>query len=98
MRNNIGTIDRIARLGIAVTVGTLVFSKTFDNGLIVLGLLVISFCLMVTCLKGVCPIYRLLGINTHKNLNAKARVYEFHQQHQSLLKTYFNYKEIKMQK
>jgi hypothetical protein len=98
MRNNIGTIDRIVRLGIAVTVGTLVFSKTFDNGLIVLGLLVISFCLMVTCLKGVCPIYRLLGINTHKNLNAKARIYEFHQQHQSLLKTYFNYKEIKMQK
>jgi hypothetical protein len=98
MRNNIGTIDRIARFAIAATIATLVFSKTVDNGLLVLAMLVFAFCLMVTCLKGVCPVYRLLGINTHKNLNAKARIYEFHQQHQSLLKSYFNYKEIKMQK
>jgi hypothetical protein len=98
MRNNIGTVDRIARFVIAVTAGSLVFSKTVDSGLMALGLLVIAFCLMITCLKGICPIYRLLGINTHKNLNAKARIYEFHQQNQSLLKSYFNYKEIKMQK
>jgi hypothetical protein len=94
MRNNIGSIDRIVRFTIAVTVGSLVFSNAVDNGLVLLGMLVFSFWLMVTCLKGICPLYRLLGINTHKNLNAKARFYQFHQQNQSLLKEYFkNYQE-----
>lgn len=94
MRNNIGATDKIVRFTIAVTAGVLVFSRTVDNGLAALGLLTLAFCLVVTCIKGSCPLYRMLGINTYKNLNARARFYEFHHQDRALLKDYFkNYQE-----
>jgi hypothetical protein len=92
MRSNLGFTDRAIRLAIALTIGLLVFSKSVD-GLPGLSLFILGFALVVTCFKGSCPVYRILGISTHKNLNEKARDFEY-RRNQTLLKNYMkNYAE-----
>lgn len=92
MRSNLGFTDRAIRLTIALTIGLLVFSKSIE-GLPGLLLFILGFALVVTCLKGNCPVYRMLGISTHKNLNDKAKDYEY-RRNQTLLKNYLkNYAE-----
>jgi hypothetical protein len=92
MRSNLGLTDRTIRATIAITIGLLVFSK-YVEGLPGLLLFILGFALMVTCFKGNCPVYRMLGISTHKNLNQKARDFEY-RRNQTLLQNYLkNYEE-----
>jgi hypothetical protein len=92
MRNNIGITDKTIRVTIAITIGLLVFSSSI-SGPLALGSFLFAFALVVTCFKGSCPIYRLFGINTNRNLNDKARYYE-HQRNQTLLRNYLkNYQD-----
>jgi hypothetical protein len=63
MKPNMGTIDRIVRVLIAVVVAVLYFTKVIDGVLaIVLG--VVAGILLLTSVVGFCGLYTLLGINT----------------------------------
>ncbi len=65
MKKNIGTIDRIIRLSIAVIIATLYFTNVLTG---VLGIILIVFAIIMTLtsLIGSCPLYMPLGINTCK--------------------------------
>ncbi len=90
MRNNIGATDKTIRITIAFTISILVFSGFIAGPLSPICFL-FAIALVLTCFKGNCPFYKILGINTNKNLNDKARIYE---RNQTLLKNYLkNYNE-----
>lgn len=90
MRSNIGFTDKTIRFVSAISIEALVFSKII-TGSAGIGLFMAAIFLLLTCFKGMCPLYRLLGINTHKNLNDKARIYHFHERNQTLLKNYLKH-------
>jgi hypothetical protein len=65
MKKNIGQIDRIIRVALAVLVGILYFTGVISGTwAIILGILAVV--LLVTGLVGTCPLYMLLGTSTKK--------------------------------
>lgn len=90
MRNNLSAIDKTVRITLVITILILVFNRFIAEPLSVFIFLFAMF-LLSTCIKGNCPLYRFFGINTNKNLNDKARIYE---RNQTLVKNYLkNYHE-----
>ncbi len=75
MRNNVGAIDKIVRVFISITLLVLSFDKNISM-FVMLFFIILSTVLLVTGLKGHCLVYRLFRINTNKNLNDKASIYE----------------------
>ncbi len=65
MKKNMGTTDKFIRIGIAVVIAILYFSKLITGtGAIILGALALVF--MFTSFIGFCPLYLPFGINTLK--------------------------------
>jgi hypothetical protein len=65
MKKNIGTVDRILRVIVALVVGVLIALKVVSGTLmIVLGLIAIIF--LITSAIGFCGLYTLFGISTCK--------------------------------
>jgi len=65
MKKNMGQIDRIIRLALAVLVAVLYFTGVISGTwAIILGILAVIF--LVTGLVGTCPLYKVLGISTLK--------------------------------
>lgn len=65
MKKNVGQIDRIIRVALAVLVGILYFTGVISGTwAIILGILAVI--LLVTGLVGTCPLYMLLGTSTKK--------------------------------
>lgn len=65
MKKNVGQIDRILRVALAILVGILYFTGVISGTwAIILGILAVV--LLVTGLVGTCPLYVLLGISTKK--------------------------------
>lgn len=70
MRPNMGTVDRILRLVLALTVGVLFWQKAISGTVaIVLGLIAVVF--LLTSLVGTCPAYLPLGIDTRSKTDKK---------------------------
>lgn len=70
MNTNVGSTDKMVRIGLAVAAAVLAFVVGAGSvGGIVL--LVAAAVLGVTALVGFCPLYRLFGINTCKVPSAK---------------------------
>jgi Protein of unknown function (DUF2892) len=65
MKKNMGTLDRIIRLLIAITIVALYYFKVIDNIAAVI-LLIVSAIFILTSLVGACPLYLPLGISTCK--------------------------------
>jgi hypothetical protein len=66
MKQNMGTIDRVIRISLALVVAILYFTGQLSGlAAIVLGIFAIVF--LLTSLVGVCPLYTVLGIKTTKN-------------------------------
>jgi hypothetical protein len=66
MKQNMGTIDRVIRIALALVVAILYFTDQLSGlAAIVLGIFAIVF--LLTSLVGVCPLYTVLGIKTNKN-------------------------------
>ena len=65
MKKNVGNIDKVARLLLALVLGVLVYFKIISGTLayVALGLAVIFF---ITSLISFCPIWMALGISTKK--------------------------------
>jgi len=65
MKTNMGGLDRILRLVLAIVVAVLFFTKQITGtAAIVLGVIAVIF--VLTSLVGFCPLYVPLGISTKK--------------------------------
>lgn len=63
MRENMGMIDRVARVVVAVVIAALIIGGVLQGGFaIVLGVLAAVF--LLTSLLGFCPLYMPFGIST----------------------------------
>jgi len=65
MKKNMGSIDKIIRILIAVVFVVLVLTKVV-TGLLAIVLLVLSGVFVITSLVSFCPLYLPFGINTGK--------------------------------
>jgi uncharacterized membrane protein len=66
MKQNVGTIDRVIRVLLAVIVGILYFTGAISGvAAIILGVLAVIF--LVTGIVGFCPLYTLFHLNTRKH-------------------------------
>lgn len=65
MKSNVGTVDKLVRLTLAVVIIVLFYLGVFSTvfGLVMLGLALV---LAITSLVGYCGLYRIFGINTCK--------------------------------
>lgn len=65
MKKNMGTVDRLIRTLLAISVGVLFFTDRISGTLaIVLGVFAVIF--LLTSFVGWCPLYTPLGISTRK--------------------------------
>jgi hypothetical protein len=62
MRENMGTIDRVTRaaVGIALVLGALAVGAPLARAVLGVGAVI----MLGTALVGVCPLYRVFGLNT----------------------------------
>ena len=65
MKKNMGAIDRIVRILIAVVVAVLYFTHVISGTLGII-LLIVAGILVLTSVVGLCPLYLLFGFNTDK--------------------------------
>ena len=63
MKQNMGAIDRILRLIVAVILAVM-YNQAVITGPTGIVLFVFAFILALTAIVGSCPIYTLLGINS----------------------------------
>jgi amino acid transporter len=65
LNKNMGTLDRIIRIGIAVVIAVLYFSGNLSGlAAIILGILAVIF--VLTSIVSFCPLYLPFGISTCK--------------------------------
>jgi hypothetical protein len=65
MKKNVGSTDKMIRIGLAILIAILYFTKVISGTLaLVLGILAIVFA--VTAFLNFCPIWAVLGVNTDK--------------------------------
>jgi len=65
MKQNMGTIDRVGRVIVALAIGVLYFTGQISGTLaIVAGILAVVF--LATSAAGSCPVYLPLGLSTRK--------------------------------
>ncbi len=63
MKNNMGMIDKVLRVSLAVVVGVLIaLGELQGTAAIVLGIFAAIF--LITSLVGFCPLYTLVGLKT----------------------------------
>ena len=65
MKANMGSIDKLVRLVLAIIFGILYFMKIIEGTLGII-LLVIGGVFLLTSLVSFCPLYTVLGVNTCK--------------------------------
>ncbi|WP_341214592.1 DUF2892 domain-containing protein [uncultured Wocania sp.] len=65
MKTNMGTADRIIRIGIAVIIAAL-YWQGIITGTLAYILLALSAIFVLTSLVSFCPLYRIVGINSCK--------------------------------
>jgi hypothetical protein len=63
MKKNMGSVDRIVRVLLAIIVSVLYFSGVI-SGVLGIALLVVAGVLVLTSLVNFCPLYRVFGIKT----------------------------------
>lgn len=66
MKKNMGFIDRIVRVLIAVLITVYYFKGAF-NGVLAIVLGIVALIFVVTSLLSYCPLYSLLGTSTKKD-------------------------------
>ena len=65
MKKNVGNIDRVVRIVLAIILGALYFTGTV-TGTTGIILLVLGIVFLGTSLVGFCPIYAVAGLSTCK--------------------------------
>jgi hypothetical protein len=65
MKKNVGSIDKVVRILIAVVIAVLFFTKVI-TGVLGIILIVLAAIFVITSLISFCPLYLPFGINTGK--------------------------------
>ncbi|MFN8308938.1 MAG: DUF2892 domain-containing protein [Chitinophagales bacterium] len=65
MEKNMGTLDRAARILVAVVIAVLYFTHQISGG-IAIGLLVLAGIFLATSFVSFCPLYKPFGISTRE--------------------------------
>jgi hypothetical protein len=65
MKKNMGTIDKVIRILVAVVIAILFFTNVI-TGILGIVLLVLAVIFVLTSLVSFCPLYLPFGINTNK--------------------------------
>jgi hypothetical protein len=65
MKKNMGTVDKVIRILVAVVVVILYFTNVISGTLGIL-LLALSAIFVVTSILSICPLYKLLGVSTRE--------------------------------
>lgn len=65
MKSNLGAIDKIARIIVAVIIAVLYFAHQV-SGTAAIILLIVAVVLILTSFMGFCPLYLAFGISTRK--------------------------------
>lgn len=66
MKKNMGTIDKVIRVIVAIVIGVLYFTgQITGTAAIILGVLAVVF--LLTSLVGTCPLYLPVGLSTKKD-------------------------------
>ena len=63
MKTNMGTIDRLIRIVLAIIIGALYYTNTL-TGTLGLVLVVLAIIFVATSLIGFCPLYLPFGLST----------------------------------
>jgi len=63
MKQNMGLTDRIIRMIIAITLGS-IYYMNFVSGTAAVIVVILAAISLITSLIGYCPIYHILGIGT----------------------------------
>ena len=63
MKKNMGTVDKVIRILVAVVVVILYFTNVISGTLAII-LLALSAIFVVTSILGICPLYMPLGLST----------------------------------
>ncbi|HVN58727.1 MAG TPA: DUF2892 domain-containing protein [Bacteroidales bacterium] len=69
MKKNMGNLDRILRVVVAIVIAVLFFTKVISGTLGII-LMVIGGVFLLTSIISVCPLYYPFGINTKKKEGA----------------------------
>lgn len=67
MKTNMGSVDRIIRFIIAVSIGVLFFSNVI-SGAVGIILLIVAIIILLTSLTGYCPLYTLFRTSSKKKI------------------------------
>jgi hypothetical protein len=70
MKKNMGTVDKVIRILVAVIILVLYFTHVVSGTLAVI-LLILAGVFIVTSLLGFCPLYLPFGLSTKKKEEAK---------------------------
>jgi hypothetical protein len=65
MKKNMGTIDRVARILIAILIGYLFFTKQISGTLGII-LIILAVVFILTSIISICPLYLPFGLKTTK--------------------------------
>lgn len=65
MKKNMGTVDKVIRILVAVTIAILYFTNVVSGTLGII-LLIFASIFVLTSLIGFCPLYKPIGLNTGK--------------------------------
>jgi hypothetical protein len=65
MKKNMGTVDKVIRILVAVVIAILFFTNII-TGIVGIVLLVLAAIFVITSLISLCPLYLPFGINTGK--------------------------------
>jgi hypothetical protein len=63
MKTNVGTIDKVIRIALAIVFAVLYFTGTVSGTLGII-LLILGGVFLLTSLMGTCPLYSMVGIST----------------------------------
>ncbi len=66
MKKNVGSIDKIARIVIAIVAAYFANQGDFESSWISIALYAVAIIMLITSLMGSCPIYSLIGLKTKK--------------------------------
>jgi len=66
MKKNMGSVDKIVRILIAIVIAVLYWQGIISGGTFAIVVLVFAGIFVLTSLVGFCPLYPIFGINTCK--------------------------------
>lgn len=67
MKKNVGSIDKIVRIIIAIVAGYFARTHAFDSAWINYLLYGVTAIMLLTAIVGTCPIYSIIGMKSNKN-------------------------------